>query len=59
MESVLLTGYKKYKRLPGIDELLDWRRRLEHLKSNDSTYPTEWYDNEIAATDFLLAKHSP
>lgn len=56
MNSVLLNGYKKTGILPSIDELLDWRNRLKEMQK-DNDYPKEWFDNEIKATDELLAKH--
>lgn len=43
--------------LLSIDELLDWRNRLEVMKKEED-YPEGWFDREIRATDYLLSKHN-
>jgi hypothetical protein len=55
--SILYITYIYTSILPTIDELLDWRNRLDILKSEEQ-YPGEWFDREIRATDYLLSKHT-
>jgi hypothetical protein len=55
--SILYITYIYTSILPTIDELLDWRNRLDILKSQEQ-YPREWFDREIRATDYLLSKHN-
>lgn len=56
-ESVLYKDYKKYKVLPTIDKLLDYRLSLM-AKRKDKTLPKGFINTEILATDFLLQKHN-
>lgn len=56
-DSVLIKDYIRFKTLPSIDELLDWRNRLNELKL-EQEYPEKWFQTEVIATDFLLSKHS-
>jgi len=58
MMSALLRDYERTQKLPSVNELLDWRNRLEVLRNADNENPIAWYDNEIKACDELLAKHS-
>lgn len=54
--TIIIQDYIKYKTLPEIDQLLDWRIRLmeELLLKN---YPKVVCEQEIMAVDFLLSKH--
>lgn len=56
--SLLIADYNRLKILPTIDELLDFRNRLEELIETNTKYPKEWYEREIRATDYLLSKYS-
>jgi hypothetical protein len=38
---------------PNIDEMLDWRNRLNELRKSKK-YPDEWYQFEIDAVDEIL-----
>ncbi|WP_435416282.1 hypothetical protein [Polaribacter aestuariivivens] len=38
---------------PNIDEMLDWRNRLNDIK-NSKKYPDSWLDNEIASVDEII-----
>lgn len=58
MMSALLRDYERTKKLPSVNELLDWRNRLEVLRDADNENPIAWYDNEIKACDELLKRHS-
>lgn len=51
----LIQSHLKSEKTPTVDELLDWRNRLNELMANDTEYPKSWYENEIRATDYLLA----
>ncbi len=56
--SLLIADYNRLKILPTIDELLDFRNRLEELIETNNKYPKEWYEREIRAADYLLSKYS-
>jgi hypothetical protein len=58
-KSLLIADYNRLKILPTIDELLDFRNRLDELIKTNTKYPKEWYECEIRATDYLLSKYSP
>lgn len=55
--SALYQDYMKYKYLPTVDRLLDWRNRLVIKRDNDSINSVDWYNREIAAVDYLLELH--
>ena len=54
--SILYLTFIQTSILPSIDDLLDWRIKLEEMKS-ENKYPGDWYDREIRATDYLLSKN--
>lgn len=61
IQSVLISDYQRTKRLPSINELLDWRLRLVEMKTENKKwveYPEGWFDKEIQASDYLLSLHS-
>lgn len=55
--SALFQDYLKYKHLPTVDRLLDWRNRLVEKRDDDVINPPDWYNREIAAVDYLLKLH--
>lgn len=55
--SALFQDYLKYKYLPTVDRLLDWRTRLVEKRDGDVINPPDWYNREIAAVDYLLELH--
>lgn len=55
--SILYLTYLHTSILPTIDELLDWRLQLDVLKKKGE-FPSEWFDREILATDYLLSLHN-
>lgn len=56
--SIIYKDYLKYKCLPSIDQLLDWRNRLMELKNESSIKLSSLYDTEIKAIDYLLNIHN-
>ena len=52
--TVLYLTYLHTQILPTVDELLDWRLRLDEMKIKGE-FPVEWFDREIMATDYLLS----
>lgn len=52
--SALFQDYLKYKYMPTVDRLLDWRNRLVEKRDDDVINPPDWYNREIAAVDYLL-----
>ena len=55
--SVLYLTYIQTGVLPSIDELLDWRLKLDEMKVKGE-FPIEWFEKEILATDYLLSLHN-
>lgn len=51
----LLQEFYETGKLPAIDFLLDWRSHLIELRKKATN--KEYYDLEIAATEFLLAMY--
>lgn len=56
-ESKLYADYLRINVLPSVDELLDFRFSVLQ-KRLEGTFPKEWWDREIKATDFLLNLHN-
>lgn len=52
--SVLYLTYLQTGILPSVDDLLDWRLKLEEMKKVGE-FPADWFDKEIQATDYLLS----
>ena len=51
-EAALIEEFYETGNLPALDFLLDWRNHL--TKKRNNTGRKEYYDLEIAATDFLI-----
>lgn len=55
--TILYLTYLHTGMLPSIDELLDWRLKLDEMKLKGE-FPTEWFEKEIMATDYLMSLHN-
>ena len=53
-KSFIGSGFLKKKNINlTVDEMLDCRKRVEHLRETKS-YPDEWYQQEIDAIDEII-----
>lgn len=55
--TILYLTYHQTGILPSIDELLDWRLKLDEMKLKGE-FPKDWFDREIMTTDYLMSLHN-